>query len=78
VTIRVKDNGIGIAAEHLPHLFDPFFRVKEERTSQIGGVGLGLAIVKHTVDAHAGAVRVESTIGMGTTVIIDLPLWSQP
>lgn len=74
VLIRVKDNGIGIAAEHLPSLFDPFYRVKDDRAAQIGGVGLGLSIVKHTIDAHAGTVTIDSTVGKGTTVSIQLPV----
>ena len=69
--VRVSDNGEGIAPEHLEHLFDRFYRVDKARSreeaDQQGGTGLGLSIVDWIVKAHDGEVRVESTLGIGTT-----------
>ena len=73
VTISVKDHGIGIAEEHLPRLFERFYRSDKARSRKIGGTGLGLAIVKHIVAAHNGKVKVKSRVGEGTTFIIKLP-----
>ncbi|MDP4200616.1 MAG: ATP-binding protein [Bacteroidota bacterium] len=68
VTIRVSDNGIGIAPEHLPRLFERFYRVNKDRSrSSPGGTGLGLAIVKHLVEAHHGKIMVTSEPGKGST-----------
>ncbi len=66
VRISVKDNGIGIAKEHLPRLFERFYRSDRARSRTEGGTGLGLAIVKHIVQAHGGKVEVESTLGEGS------------
>ena len=71
--IRVRDEGCGIAAEHLPRLFERFYRVDKARSRQLGGTGLGLAIVKHIVQAHGGTVGVESEPGVGTTFTIRIP-----
>ncbi len=69
--VRVSDNGVGIAPEHLPHLFDRFYRVDKARSreddDQQGGTGLGLSIVDWIVKAHGGEVYVESSLGIGTT-----------
>ena len=73
VTIRVQDNGCGMAPEHLPRLFERFYRVDKDRSRKLGGTGLGLAIVKHIVNAHGGRVTVESTPGKGSTFLINLP-----
>jgi two-component system phosphate regulon sensor histidine kinase PhoR len=73
VVIRVKDDGCGIAAKHLPRLFERFYRVDKARSRELGGTGLGLAIVKHIVMAHQGSVYVESTVGKGSTFYIRLP-----
>jgi two-component system phosphate regulon sensor histidine kinase PhoR len=73
VEIRVRDEGCGIAPEHLPRLFERFYRVDKARSRQQGGTGLGLAIVKHIVQAHGGTVDVESTPGVGSTFTIRLP-----
>lgn len=70
-TLRVADNGLGIAPDHLPHLFEPFYRASE--TSNIEGTGLGLSIVKDCVDRHGGMITIESTLGHGTIVTVNLP-----
>ncbi|QSB49042.1 sensor histidine kinase [Parageobacillus toebii] len=71
--IAVADTGIGIAPEHLPLLFNRFYRTDEARTRNRGGTGLGLAIAKEFVLAHDGTIDVESTPGQGTTFIVKLP-----
>ncbi|MFN0097333.1 MAG: ATP-binding protein [Gemmatimonadaceae bacterium] len=73
VAIGVRDTGIGIAAEHLPRIFERFYRVDPGRSREQGGTGLGLAIVKHLVEAHGGRVRAESVVGQGTTISAVLP-----
>jgi two-component system phosphate regulon sensor histidine kinase PhoR len=73
ILIRVRDQGWGIAGEHLPRLFERFYRVDKARSRELGGTGLGLAIVKHIVLAHGGTVSVESTIGKGSVFTIRLP-----
>lgn len=74
VTIRIEDNGPGIAEQHLPHIFDRFYRVDSDRAKQSGGSGLGLAIVKSIVDLHGGDIEVTSEIGKGTTISVTLPM----
>ena len=74
IVIRVMDNGRGIAANHLPRLFERFYRVNKARSRELGGTGLGLAIVKHIMTAHQGSVQVQSTIGRGSTFTLRLPL----
>lgn len=69
----VRDYGPGIASEHLPRIFERFYRVDKARSRESGGTGLGLAIVKHIVLNHGGTVRVESTVGHGTTFFFLLP-----
>jgi two-component system phosphate regulon sensor histidine kinase PhoR len=73
VQLAVSDTGIGIASQHLPRIFERFYRVDKGRSRELGGTGLGLAIVKHIVQAHGGNVQVESTPGRGTTFRIALP-----
>ncbi len=67
VLIEVIDQGNGIAPEHLPRLFERFYRVDKARTSTKGGSGLGLAIVKHILEAHGEEIQVNSVVGKGTT-----------
>ena len=69
----VRDQGSGIGAEHLPRLFERFYRVDKGRSRRLGGTGLGLSIVKHIVQAHGGTVAVESTPGVGSTFRVLLP-----
>jgi two-component system phosphate regulon sensor histidine kinase PhoR len=71
--IRVRDTGVGIAAEHLPRIFERFYRVDPSRSRDEGGTGLGLAIVKHLVEAHGGKVRADSAPSRGTTVSAFFP-----
>ena len=73
VEFFVRDSGPGIASEHLPRLFQRFYRVDKARSRESGGTGLGLAIVKHIVIAHGGAVRVESELNHGSTFFFSLP-----
>ena len=69
----MRDNGSGIAPEHVPHVFQRFFRADRDRVSR-GGAGLGLALCLSIAQAHGGDVRVESKLGEGTTVSVLLPL----
>lgn len=73
VEFYVQDFGPGIASEHLPRIFERFYRVDKARSRESGGTGLGLAIVKHIVLNHGGAVRVESSVGHGSTFFFTLP-----
>jgi two-component system, OmpR family, sensor histidine kinase CiaH len=72
--LRVVDTGTGIAAEHLPRIFDRFYRVDTARSRQQGGTGLGLAIARMLVTAHGGELSLTSKLGGGTTVTVRLPL----
>jgi len=71
--VRVSDTGSGIGADHLPRIFERFYRVDPGRSRQEGGTGLGLAIVKHLVEAHGGRVEAESEVGRGTTILLYFP-----
>jgi two-component system phosphate regulon sensor histidine kinase PhoR len=73
VVISVTDRGPGVPREHLPRLFERFYRVDKARSRDLGGTGLGLAIVKHIAQAHEGSVSVDSVVGRGSTFRIHLP-----
>jgi two-component system phosphate regulon sensor histidine kinase PhoR len=73
VEFFVKDFGPGIASEHLPRIFERFYRIDKARSRETGGTGLGLAIVKHIVLNHGGRVHVDSTVGHGCTFFFALP-----
>jgi heavy metal sensor kinase len=72
--VAIADTGIGIPPEHLPHIFERFYRVDKARARADGGVGLGLAIAKIIAESHKGKIEVESELGKGTTFTISLPL----
>ncbi|MBB6671029.1 two-component system histidine kinase PnpS [Cohnella nanjingensis] len=74
VRISVSDTGIGIPKKDIPRIFERFYRVDKARSRSSGGTGLGLSIVKHLVELHHGSIRVESTVGVGTRFILELPL----
>ena len=74
VAVAVHDTGAGIAPEHLPYVFDRFYRADKSRARQTGGAGLGLAIAKQLVVAHGGSISVESAPGQGTTFTFTLPI----
>lgn len=78
IAVRVRDEGEGIPALHIPRLTERFYRVNTRRSRAVGGTGLGLAIVKHIVNRHRGHLRIESTEGEGTTVTIWVPTAREP
>jgi signal transduction histidine kinase len=78
VVVRVVDSGAGIAPEHLPNVFERFYRADPSRARHTGGAGLGLAIVKQLVTAQHGRVWVESVEGQGATFLFTLPTFIDP
>jgi two-component system, OmpR family, sensor histidine kinase BaeS len=77
VEVKVKDNGSGIPAQDLPHIFERFYRGDPSRNRGSGGTGLGLTIVKGIVEAHHGEVSVSSQVGKGTIITINIPIWKE-
>lgn len=73
IEVSVSDTGIGIPEEHLPRIFERFYRVDKARSRELGGTGLGLAIVKHVMSIHNGTVEVESEVGRGSTFTLRFP-----
>jgi two-component system, OmpR family, phosphate regulon sensor histidine kinase PhoR len=78
VEFYVRDFGPGISSEHLPRLFERFYRVDKARSRESGGTGLGLAIAKHIVLAHEGTIRAESELNHGSTFLFTLPAAKEP
>lgn len=74
VHVTVSDDGPGIPREHLPRITERFYRVDPARSRESGGTGLGLAIVKHIVERHRGSLEIKSTLGVGTSVTVRLPI----
>ncbi|MDP4181700.1 MAG: ATP-binding protein, partial [Bacillota bacterium] len=73
VLLEIADNGRGIPEELKDKIFEPFYRVDKARSREIGGNGLGLSITKEIIDKHGGEIVIESSLGIGTKVIISLP-----
>ena len=69
----VRDTGVGIATEHLPRVFDRFYRVDSARSQASGSNGLGLSICRSIAEAHHGSITIESQLGKGTQVTLTLP-----
>ncbi len=78
VEVSVRDTGVGIAEEHLPRLFERFYRVDASRSREDGGTGIGLAIARSVVEAHGGRIRAESEPGRGSVFTFDLPAAETP
>ena len=74
VLFSVRDTGMGIPPDDLPHIFERFYRVDKSRSSAGGGAGIGLAVVKGVIEQSGGSIRVESVLGEGTTMMFTLPL----
>ena len=74
MTFRVRDFGPGIASEHLPRIFERFYRVEKARSRATGGTGLGLSIARYMVEQHGGRIWAESNLGHGSTFVFTLPI----
>jgi signal transduction histidine kinase len=74
IEIRVADTGSGISSEHLPRLFERFYRADTARSREDGGTGIGLAIARSVVEAHGGHISAESRVGKGSVFTFDLPV----
>lgn len=74
ITVTVTDHGPGIGREHLPRVTERFYRADAARSRESGGTGLGLAIVKHIIERHRGSLEIKSTVGVGTSVTVKLPI----
>ncbi len=72
--LEISDTGVGIPPEDVPHVFDRFYRVDKARSRDTGGTGLGLSIVQQIIRLHAGSIQVFSTLGKGTTFVVQLPV----
>jgi two-component system OmpR family sensor kinase len=75
--VSVSDHGCGIEEAHLPHIFERFYRADSSRARATGGAGLGLAITKSLVVFYQGAIQVESELGRGTRIEVELPAGKQ-
>jgi signal transduction histidine kinase len=73
ITIKVKDNGIGISKKDIPYIFERFYRTDMSRNKNTGGSGIGLTITKTLVEAHGGKISVESKLGEGTVFTVRFP-----
>jgi signal transduction histidine kinase len=73
VAVTVRDSGVGIPAEDIDFIFEPFYRVDKARSPRTEGYGLGLSLAKAIIEAHGGRIEVHSTLGQGTEVVILLP-----
>jgi two-component system sensor histidine kinase BaeS len=74
VEVSVEDTGLGISAEHLPYVFERFYRADQSRARKTGGAGLGLAIVKQLVEAQGGQVEIDSQVNVGTKISFTSPI----
>jgi heavy metal sensor kinase len=75
--VAVRDSGIGIPKEHIPHIFERFYRVDKARSQAEGGAGLGLSICQHIAQVHGGMIEIESQVGQGSTFSVFLPLFKR-